>query len=67
VLRVKDPYGRILGFLDRSRYHFLQVAPQLYSYPVRCFRVTPGVRLPQVEDHCTRLSDAATKKETVIS
>jgi hypothetical protein len=28
---VTDPYGRILGFLDRSRYFFYQVAPQLYS------------------------------------
>jgi hypothetical protein len=27
----KNPYGRILGFLDRSRYYFFQVAPQLYS------------------------------------
>jgi hypothetical protein len=26
-----NPYGRILGFLDRSRYFFFQVAPQLYS------------------------------------
>jgi hypothetical protein len=26
-----DPYGRILGLLDRSRYFFFQVAPQLYS------------------------------------
>jgi hypothetical protein len=26
-----DRYGRILGFLDRSRYFFYQVAPQLYS------------------------------------
>jgi hypothetical protein len=26
-----DPHGRILGFLDRSRYFFFQVAPQLYS------------------------------------
>jgi hypothetical protein len=26
-----DPYGRILGFLERSRYCFLLVAPQLYS------------------------------------
>jgi hypothetical protein len=25
-----DPYGRILGFLDRSRYFFFQVASQLY-------------------------------------
>jgi hypothetical protein len=28
---VTDPYGRILGVLDRSRYFFFQVAPQLYS------------------------------------
>jgi hypothetical protein len=26
-----DFNGRILGFLDRSRYSFFQVAPQLYS------------------------------------
>jgi hypothetical protein len=31
VISVTDPYGCILGFLDRSRYFFLQVAPQLYS------------------------------------
>jgi hypothetical protein len=31
VISVTDPYGRILGFLDRSRYHSFQVAPQLYS------------------------------------
>jgi hypothetical protein len=34
VVRVTDSYGRILGFLDRidrSRYLFFQVAPQLYS------------------------------------
>jgi hypothetical protein len=30
VVSVKDRYGRILGFLDRSRYFFFQVAPQLY-------------------------------------
>jgi hypothetical protein len=29
VVSVTDPYGRILGFLDRSRYFFFQVAPQL--------------------------------------
>jgi hypothetical protein len=27
VVSVTNPYGRILGFLDRSRYYFLQVAP----------------------------------------
>jgi hypothetical protein len=31
VVSVKDPYGHILGFLDRSPYFFLQVASQLYS------------------------------------
>jgi hypothetical protein len=31
VVSAAAPYGRILGFLDRSRYFFFQVAPQLYS------------------------------------
>jgi hypothetical protein len=31
VVSVTNPYGRILGFLDRNRYIFLQVAPRLYS------------------------------------
>jgi hypothetical protein len=31
VGRVTDPYDRNLAFLDRSRYFFFQVAPQLYS------------------------------------
>jgi hypothetical protein len=31
VVSVTDPYGHILGFLDRSRYFFFQVAPHLYS------------------------------------
>jgi hypothetical protein len=31
VVSVTDPYGRIQGFLDRSRYFFFQVALQLYS------------------------------------
>jgi hypothetical protein len=30
VVSAKDPYGRIVAFIDRSRY-FFQVAPQLYS------------------------------------
>jgi hypothetical protein len=34
MVSVMDPYGRILGFLDRSRYFFFQAAPQLYS---RCW------------------------------
>jgi hypothetical protein len=31
VASVTDLYSRILCFLDRSRYFFCQVAPQLYS------------------------------------
>jgi hypothetical protein len=31
VVSVTDPHARILGFFDRSRYFFFQVAPQLYS------------------------------------
>jgi hypothetical protein len=27
-----EPHGRILGFLDRSRFYFFQVALQLYSW-----------------------------------
>jgi hypothetical protein len=30
VVSVTNPYGSILGFLDRSRYYFFQVAPQYY-------------------------------------
>jgi hypothetical protein len=31
LVSVTDPYGRILGFLDRCWCFFFQVAPQLYS------------------------------------
>jgi hypothetical protein len=31
VVSVTEPYVHILGFLDRSRYFFFQVAPHLYS------------------------------------
>jgi hypothetical protein len=31
VVSVTDLYGRILGFQDRSRYFFFQIAPELYS------------------------------------
>jgi hypothetical protein len=30
VVNVTDPYGRIIGFLDRSLYNFFQVAPQFH-------------------------------------
>jgi hypothetical protein len=31
VVSATDPYDRILGFIDRSRYFLFLVAPQLYS------------------------------------
>jgi hypothetical protein len=31
VVSVTNPYGRNLGFIDRRRYFFFQVALQLYS------------------------------------
>jgi hypothetical protein len=31
VVSASDPYGRNLGFLDRSCYFFFQIFPQLYS------------------------------------
>jgi hypothetical protein len=31
VVSFTIPFGCILGFLDRSRYFFFQVAPQLYE------------------------------------
>jgi hypothetical protein len=31
VVSATDPQGRILGFLDRSRYYLFQVAPQFCS------------------------------------
>jgi hypothetical protein len=31
MVSATEPYGRILDFLDRSRYSFFQVATQLYS------------------------------------
>jgi hypothetical protein len=31
MVRATDPQGRILGFLNRSRYFLFQAAPQLYS------------------------------------
>jgi hypothetical protein len=31
MVSVTDPYGRILGFLDRGRYFFFEVALQLHS------------------------------------
>jgi hypothetical protein len=42
-----DPYCRILGFLERSRYFLFQVAPRLYSQgsvgPLPENQVAPGI------------------------
>jgi hypothetical protein len=42
VVSVTDPYGRILGFVDRSRYVFFQIA----SFQTHYFSenlVVPGI------------------------
>jgi hypothetical protein len=31
LVSMTDPYGHILGYLDRNHYFFFQVAPQLYA------------------------------------
>jgi hypothetical protein len=31
VISATESHGHILGFLDRSRYYFFEIAPQLYS------------------------------------
>jgi hypothetical protein len=50
MVGVTGPYGRIRGFLDRSRYCFFQVAPQLYSWgwvdPVLFCSTVPKITLP---------------------
>jgi hypothetical protein len=35
MVSAADPYGRNRSFLDRIRYFFFQVAPQLYSLLLR--------------------------------
>jgi hypothetical protein len=41
VVKATDPYGRILGFLDRSRYFFFQLTPQMYSTRLSGSRTQP--------------------------
>jgi hypothetical protein len=38
MVSATDPYGLIIGFLDRNRYFSFQVAPQLYSRSVQFAR-----------------------------
>jgi hypothetical protein len=52
VVSVTNPYGHIIGFLDRSRYCFFRVIPQMYSRgsvgpvpdTILFFLVVPGNR-----------------------
>jgi hypothetical protein len=51
VVSVTDPYGRILGFLDRSRYFFLSSSSSVVltrlngprSRPTTFFLIVPGI------------------------
>jgi hypothetical protein len=65
VVRVTDPYDRILGFLDRSRYYFLQVAPQLHLRGWMDL-VVPGIE-PRTSGSVARNSDHYTTDAVVIS
>jgi hypothetical protein len=67
VVRVTNPYGRILCFLDRSRYFFFQMAPQLYSWgwvdtvpdPLLLRKYASGTLTtrPQRRSYCLALSN----------
>jgi hypothetical protein len=55
VVSVTNLYGRILGFLNRSRHFIFQVAPQFYTHEAGCYPfqthylsenlVAPGIEL----------------------
>jgi hypothetical protein len=49
VISVTDPYGRNLGFLDRSRYSFFQVARQLSGPRCRTTTSQKNVVVPGIE------------------
>jgi hypothetical protein len=59
VASATDPHGRILGFLERSRYYFFQVAPQLHSrdwvdpVPYPLFYRKSGTAGNRTRDLCT--------------
>jgi hypothetical protein len=55
VVSMMDTYRSILGFLDRSRYFFFQVAPQLYSW---------GWVDPDVALYITYIRSVRTSQET---
>jgi hypothetical protein len=50
VFGVTDPYGRILGFLDRSRYFFFQVAPHEAEWtPFQTHYLSENLVVPGIE------------------
>jgi hypothetical protein len=65
MVSVSDPYGRVLGFLDRSRYFFFQVAPQSNSRgwvnpvpdPLRLRKFGSGGNLTRTSWYAARNSD----------
>jgi hypothetical protein len=52
VVKVTDPYGPILGFLDRSRYFFFQVAPKCagHKIPRTCLCEREGGKKPAINE-----------------
>jgi hypothetical protein len=49
VVSATDPYGRILGFLDRSRYFFLQVAHDAELAPFQTHYFSGNLVAPGIE------------------
>jgi hypothetical protein len=72
VISVTDPYGRIFGFLDRSRYYFFQVAPK-YTHEAEWtpfqthyfskILVAPGIELGSLD---LQPETVTTRKERLI-
>jgi hypothetical protein len=50
VVSVTDPYGLILGFLDRSRYIFFQAAPHEAEWtPFQTYYFSENLVAPGIE------------------
>jgi hypothetical protein len=49
MVSMPNPYGSILGFLDRSRYYFIQVALHLYAVSGPRSRPSENVVAPRIE------------------
>jgi hypothetical protein len=44
LISVTDPYGRILGFLDRSRYFLFHVAPRFQTHYFSEHFIAPEIK-----------------------